>query len=188
MKLQTVFLLGGLLLAVFVLFISMYGQIDNVQQSDVAVAFGIDGQSGGNLPKRMEKGLDRCIELYKKALFSRIILSGAMKNDGAGGISAMKAYLMANGIPEDRIIEAPYGYSILKTADFTAKYMAENNLSSVFIMSQYYRLFRSKMIFKRAGIGEIYWAHYPFHELRDLGFIPREIAGIIECSFHKASK
>lgn len=180
MKIKFVFIIFGVVISIFYLFIPIYGHIDNLSKCDVAIVLGNQVHENGELSKRLKSRMDKCIYLYNKGLFKKIIVSGAIGKEGVDEAIAMKKYLIDKNISENLIIVDSNGKNTFKTAVFTLNYVKMNNLNSVLVISQYYHMYRSKMILKKLGLKNIYRAHSDFYELRDIIVIGRELMAILK--------
>jgi len=163
--------------------IVVFGHLDKVKPADICVVLGNKVNPDGSLSPRLKARLDRCISLYNDGLFSKVIVSGGTGKEGVNEAVAMKLYLTANNLPTDSIIADSSGINTYMTALFTKKYMIQNNLQSVLIVSQYFHLLRTTMILQRLGIKPVYYAHAHFYEIRDFYSIIREMAGIVTYQF-----
>ena len=55
----------------------------------------------------------------------------------------------------------------------------ERNFKSVFVVSQYFHVPRTRLALQRFGVPAVYSAHAHYFELRDLYSAPREFAGYV---------
>jgi vancomycin permeability regulator SanA len=176
-------LLICLLMFLYPIWLIMYGHKDRIQEVDVAVVFGNKVNPDGSLSKRLKARLDKCVELYNKGYFKKIIVSGGIGSEGFDEARSMKDYLLQNGIIDQVIIEDNTGKNTLKTALFVKLYMDKNSYKSAMVITQYFHIFRAKLAIKKVGIKEIYNAHAHYYELMDMYSIPRECIGIIKYLF-----
>jgi vancomycin permeability regulator SanA len=156
---------------------------DTLTPSDCGVILGNKVYPDGTPSKRLQARLDKGIELFNKQLFKRIIVSGGIDKEGTNEASAMKKYLIKNGIPENAIIEDSLGKNSYMTAVFTKRYLDQNKLKSATAISQYHHITRLKLIFSKVGINPVYSAHASFFEWRDFYSIFREFAGFYKYYF-----
>lgn len=93
--------------------------------------------------------LDRAAELYSEGAASQIIVSGAQDDAYYSEPDVMKNYLIEKGVPEDKIITDPLGFSTYETV-----YMAKNafDVKSAVFVTQKYHLYRTVFLAKRFGI------------------------------------
>ena len=80
----------------------------------------------------------------------------------------MRDYLVAHGIPSDRVIVDSCGTTTFMSARNTLAIVRQQKISSVFVVSQYFHLPRSRLALRRFGIPTVYSAHAHFFEARDV--------------------
>ena len=160
-----------------VVYIVADGLTDEIAKTDAAVVLGNtverDGQPSGRLRARLEKA----VELYRKKLVGKIIVSGGFGAEGFEEADVMRAFLVGKNIPDEDIILDKDGYNTYKTAVNTRAIMEANNFRSVTIVSQYFHITRTRLAFQKLGIENISAAHADYFELRDIYSIVREFTG-----------
>jgi vancomycin permeability regulator SanA len=151
------------------------GLTDENTRSDVGVVFGNKVNPDGSLSVRLQRRLDKSIELYNDSIIGLIIVSGGLGKEGHYEGTKMHDYLIRNGIPESNIIIDNAGI----TTEATVENVGEMNLkiNSVTVISQYYHISRAKLAFKRKGFDKVYGGHANYFELRDLYSLAREFVG-----------
>src|SRR5687768_6919576 len=80
------------------------GLNDENIKSDIGVVFGNKVNPDGSLSERLEKRLDKGIELFSDSTIKMMIVSGGLGKEGHYEGTKMYEYLIAKGIPKDRII------------------------------------------------------------------------------------
>src|SRR5215213_6167180 len=160
-----------------VVYIVADGLTGEIARSDAAVVLGNtverDGQPSGRLRARLEKA----VELYRKKLVGKIIVSGGFGAEGFEEADVMRAFLVGKNIPDEDIILDKDGYNTYKTAVNTRAIMEANNFRSVTIVSQYFHITRTRLAFQKLGIENVYAAHADYFELKDIYSILREFTG-----------
>lgn len=164
-------------------FIVGYGHLCKYSKADVCVVLGNTVNKDGTLSNRLKARLDKSVELHNKNISRRIIVSGGLGKEGFQEAEIMRLYLLSKGIDDKNIIVDNNGNNTFMTAKFTADYMSNNNCSSVLAVSQYYHLFRIRLILKKFGVKNIQCASPGFYEIRDLLCVPREMIAIIKYLF-----
>ncbi|RIX51303.1 YdcF family protein [Paenibacillus nanensis] len=154
--------------------VAIDGLNDEIKPVDAAVVLGNKVEGNGQPSKRLQARLDKSAELYDKGYFPLIIVSGGIGKEGFDEAKVMKAYLIDQGIPEEKIIEDNKGYNSYMTAQNARKLMDELQLDSVMIVTQYFHVSRTKLAFKKMDISEVYSAHADFFESRDFYSTLRE--------------
>ncbi len=95
----------------------------------------------------------------------------------------MRDYLVGHGIPSERVIVDSSGTTTFMSAKNTAEIVRRRKLSSVFVISQYFHIPRSRLALQRFGISTVYSAHADFFEARDIYSAPREMFGYLSYIF-----
>ncbi|MBN1501779.1 MAG: YdcF family protein [Spirochaetes bacterium] len=167
----------------YVLFIVLFGHLDDITKADVCVVLGNKVNEDGTVSKRLQARLDECLELYNLNYFSTIIVSGGIGKEGFDEAEVMRLYLISKGVDGKNIITDSNGVNTLMTAKFTEKYLRENGYHSVIIVSQYFHILRSVVIFRKLGIKTVYHSSPHFYEVRDLFSILREMVAVIKYIF-----
>lgn len=170
------------LTALFLLAISLLvfdGLNDRLGHADVALVLGNKVELGGTPSARLRARLDRTLELYNSGYFPAIIVSGGTGQEGFDEAAVMKAWLVAKGVPEDKIIVDSHGTTTFMSAKNTRAIARERNFQSVFVISQYFHIPRSRLALRRFGFEPIYSAHAHYFESRDIYSTPRELFGYV---------
>jgi vancomycin permeability regulator SanA len=155
-------------------FVIIDGLNDELKPVDAAVVLGNKVEANGQPSERLKARLDTSVDLYDKGYFTFIVVSGGMGKEGFDEAKVMKAYLMNQGIPEDKIIEDNHGNNSYMTAQNTSEIMDELKLDSVMVITQYFHVSRTKLAFRKMDIKEVYAAHAKIFEFRDIYSIMRE--------------
>jgi vancomycin permeability regulator SanA len=158
------------------LFITIDGLIDDKKSADVAVILGSKVNEDGTLSERLEKRLDCGLQLYKNDRVKTIIVSGGFGKEGFYEGDKMKAFLVKKGVPKDLIIVDNFGDNTIATVENTIQLKKKFNFESIIIVSQYFHITRTKMLFKKKGFKIIRSASPNYFEIRDFYSILREFA------------
>ena len=167
--------LGALVLGTLILV--MAGLRDDVGKADIALVLGSKVELSGMPSERLKARLDKTIELYQAGWFPLVIASGGVGKEGFDEAVVMHDYLTAHGIPKDNVIMDSKGNTTFDSAQNTHRIIQQKHLKSVFVVSQYFHLPRSRLALKRTGINEVRSASPRFFEMRDLYSAPRELLG-----------
>lgn len=154
------------------------GLREDVRRTDAALVLGSKVEPGGKPSLRLKVRLDRTAELYKQGCFPLIIASGGHGIEGYPEGTVMKEYLIAQGVPAEVIIADNEGVDTWSSAVNTAAILRERGGSSVFVVTQYFHLPRSRMALRKCGITDIASAYPHFFEPRDVYSIGREMVGV----------
>lgn len=164
------FMLGTLLLV-------GAGLRDDVGKADAALVLGSKVELTGVPSQRLKARLDKTVELYQAGYFPWVIVSGGLGKEGFDEALVMRDYLTAHGIPQDQVIMDNQGHTTFDSAVNTRRILREKNLKSVFVVSQYFHLPRSRLALTRSGINAVHSASPRYFEMRDLYSAPRELIG-----------
>ncbi len=122
------------------------------EPADVAVIFGNALDETGAPKPVLAARLDVGVRCYRAGQCPAFLVSGAIDGPGLNEATAMRDYLVARGVPADRIAVDDQGDNTLATAQHTLAYMQAHHVSRVLIVSQYYHLARARLAFERVGI------------------------------------
>jgi len=156
------------------LFITVDGLTEEDCAADVAVVLGNQVHPDGTPSDRLKARLDRAAELYELGCFASIILSGGIGKEGVDEAVAMRDYLLRYGIAEDALIVDSEGANTEATANFVARWMADNDAESVLAISQFFHLTRTRHALERAGVPTVKTSYARYFELRDIYSLARE--------------
>jgi vancomycin permeability regulator SanA len=165
--------------------ISSAGLNDDIDRADVAVVLGNTVNPDGKPSERLQARLNKTIQLYQQGIFKNTIVSGGVGKEGFDEAAVMKQYLVARGLPTERIYIDSQGNNTYLTAKRTAQLMTEHQWQSAIAISQYFHLPRTKLALERFGVKTVYTAHADFFELRDLYSTVREVFSY--CSYQLRS-
>jgi len=166
---------GALVLGTLILVLA--GLREDVGKAEIALVLGSKVELSGIPSDRLKARLDKTIELYHAGWFPWVIASGGVGKEGFDEAIVMRDYLAAHGIPKDNVIMDNKGNTTFDSAQNTRRIMQQKHLKSVFVVSQYFHLPRSRLALNRSGIDEVRSASPHFFELRDLYSAPRELFG-----------
>lgn len=161
--------------AVHTLILLWAGFSDDAQRADVIVVLGNKVERDGTPSRRLQCRLDCALRLYREELAPVIIVSGGLGKEGHPEAEVMRDALVQAGVPADAITVDNEGVDTFSTALNTKRIMRDRRLESVIIVSSFYHIPRTRMIFERAGIGNVSSAHARFAgEWRDVYSVVRE--------------
>ena len=120
--------------------------IDKKYEAIVVLGAGL--RPDGTPSNMLEDRLKGAIELYKKGIAPKIILSGDCSGEDYDEVSAMKKYCIDNGIPELDIIHDDAGFSTYETMDNVVN---EMGYTKILIVTHKYHIYRSVYVARRMG-------------------------------------
>jgi vancomycin permeability regulator SanA len=153
------------------------GLRDDLAPSDLALVLGSKVERSGLPSPSLQARLDETVALYRAGYFRTVIVSGGLGKEGFDEAAVMKAYLRANGLPDESIIADNQGDNTYYSAKHAAVILRERNLHSILVISQYYHLPRARLALRGFGVPVIHSAHAHLFELHDLYAVPRETIG-----------
>ena len=166
---------GGILRHLFALLliiitgwcIWVYNQIDslatqdNAQPADAIAVFGAAEYSGHPSPV-LHARLDHAVELYRKQIAPLVItLGGGTDKDSGnteGGVG--RDYLLANGVPFDKIIAETQSFDTEQQVQRLAAIAAREHFHHIVVVSDGTHLFRIRQLCEDAGL-DVYTSPRP---------------------------
>lgn len=115
---------------------------------DAIVVLGAGLRADGTPSNMLEDRLKGAIELYKKGIAPKIILSGDCSGEDYDEVSSMKKFCIDNGVVESDIIRDDKGFSTYETMENVVKTMG---YKKIMVVTQKYHLYRSVYIARRMG-------------------------------------
>jgi len=166
------------LLIIWVTIHSIYtikdGLTDENKKADIAVILGNKVNEDGTLSERLEKRMERGLDLYQKGRVKKIIVSGGLGKEGFYEGTEMRNYLIKKEVPNADIIIDNYGSNTIATVDNTLKLKDSLNFKSIIIVSQYFHLTRTKMLFRKRHFENVTSVSPNYFEFRDIYSLLRE--------------
>ena len=150
------------------------GLNDKKEQADYAVILGNKVNTDGSLSERLTKRLECGLELYNTKRVKGIIVSGGLGKEGYYEGDKMKDFLIKNGVPDSVIVVDNKGDNTLKTVENVISMQPALQFKTLIIVSQYYHITRTKMLFKKKGFTSVSGASPSYFEWRDLYSLVRE--------------
>jgi vancomycin permeability regulator SanA len=159
---------------VHTLLITLDGLHDGQQRADIAVILGNKVEEDGTLSERLTQRLACGLALYRSGRVPRLLVSGGLGKEGFYEGTKMRDYLRAHSVPDSVIIVDNAGNNTQQTVRNTARLRATLPIRSVLVVSQFYHLSRTKLLFRQAGFAEVSGASPAYFELRDFYSLLRE--------------
>jgi vancomycin permeability regulator SanA len=170
-------LAGTGLFVVAAALIALSGVRDDIHPADVAVVLGNEVRADGTPHPRLAARLDAALALYDSGVVKNVIVSGGIGRSGFDEAAVMKSYLVARGVPAERIVADSLGVTTAATAANTVAILRQKQWTSVVVVSQYFHIPRCRLAMRRVGIAPVYSAHARYFEWRDLYSTAREVVG-----------
>ncbi|WP_434797630.1 YdcF family protein [Terrisporobacter vanillatitrophus] len=135
--------------------INMYKtkDVSSINPMDTMIVLGAKVNKDG-VSKTLKQRLDKAIEYYNQNKNINIIVSGGQgKDEVITEASAMKSYLVKNGVDEDHIILENKATTTLENIMFSKEIMKDLNLENkALIVTSDYHLFRGRFIASILGM------------------------------------
>ena len=149
--------------------ISTTAQIDNAQPADAIAVFGAAEYAGRPSPV-LHARLDKAVSLYQRGMAPVIITlgGGSDKDSGMteGGVG--RDYLLANGIPFDRIIAETNSIDTEQQVEHLAGIANRQHLQHIIVVSDGTHLYRIALLCRRAGLDVYTSPRAPLGHIDDL--------------------
>jgi len=151
-----------LLLAIAGWFTWVYRQIvatatiDNAQRADAIAVFGAAEYAGRPSPV-LHARLDKAVSLYDEDMAPVIVTlgGGADKDSGKTEAGVGRDYLLANGVPFDKIIAETKSLDTEQQVNSLASIAGREHFRHIIVVSDGTHLFRIALLCRRAGL-EVY--------------------------------
>jgi vancomycin permeability regulator SanA len=163
-------------LLVHLVYITIDGLTDKGQKADVAVILGSKVNEDGTLSRRLQKRLECGLNLYKSRRVDKIIVSGGLGKEGFYEGHKMKVFLIENGVPDTVVVVDNYGNNTMATVDNTLQLKDSLRYTSLIVVSQYFHVTRTKMLFRKRHFKNVSSASPLYFEMRDIYSLIRELA------------
>lgn len=105
-------------------------------------------------------------------------MSGARGVEGVDESEAMKAYLVKQGVPPDRIVQDSEGFTTAATARNAAVALHQRGYSTVIAVSQFFHVPRLRWLLTSQGLHVAGSENARYFELRDLYSLFREVVAM----------
>jgi uncharacterized SAM-binding protein YcdF (DUF218 family) len=149
--------------------ISQTAHIDNAQTADAIAVFGAAEYAGRPSPV-LHARLDKAVSLYNRGLAPVIITlgGGSDKDSGKteGGVG--RDYLLANGVPFDRIIAETQSIDTEQQVQRLAAIAQREHFRRIIVVSDGTHLFRIALLCRRAGLTVYTSPRAPLGHIDDL--------------------
>lgn len=156
------------------IFIIIDGLTDKNNHADIAVVLGNKVNEDGTLSDRLEKRLECGLNLYNSGRVKKILVSGGLGKEGFHEGDKMREYLIKHNVPDSVIIVDNLGSNTLATVYNTLKLKDSLNFQSLIVVSQYFHLTRTKMLFRKFHFENVSGVSPKYFELRDIYSLLRE--------------
>lgn len=170
--------LGLIVLTAFGSFIALYGNNDNADYKEETVIVLGCGIRGERVSVGLARRLDKAYEYHLKNPDAVIIVSGGQgPQEDIPEALAMKRYLAAKGVPEDKIIMEDKSTSTITNFKYSHDIMKEKGFSSssVVFVTNSYHVYRAACYAEDEGFigvshlgADIIWYTVPMNYMREM--------------------
>jgi uncharacterized SAM-binding protein YcdF (DUF218 family) len=133
--------------------IKFTAEIDNAQPADAIAVFGAAEYAGRPSPV-LHARLDKAVALYQRGIAPVIVtLGGGSDKDSGnteGGVG--RDYLLANGVPYDKIIAETESFDTEQQVQKLSDIATEEHFRHIVVVSDGTHLFRIALLCRRAGL------------------------------------
>lgn len=150
------------------------GKKDEGKSADIAVVLGTTVNTDGTLSERLEKRLECGLKLYQNKRVKKIIVSGGLGKEGFFEGDKMKEYLVEKGMPDSLVVVDNKGNNTTATVANVIRLKDSLHYNSLIVISQYFHLPRTKMLFRKNGLENVSSVSPKYSEYRDFYSLFRE--------------
>lgn len=148
-------------------------------RGDLAVVLGNKVHPDGRPSQLLRHRLERALALWQRGAVREVMVSGALGKEGHDEAVVMRDWLVARGVPRERVIVDSQGWTTFHTARNARAVVRERGLASVVVVTSYYHVPRARLALERAGVANVKTAHAVVRlSPKDPGRIARELLGI----------
>jgi uncharacterized SAM-binding protein YcdF (DUF218 family) len=130
--------------------------VDNAQPADAIAVFGAAEYAGRPSPV-LHARLDKAVSLYDKGMAPVVVTlgGGSDKDSGKTEAGVGRDYLLANGVPFDKIIAETKSFDTEEQVNSLAYIAGREGFHHIIVVSDGTHLFRIALLCRRAGL-EVY--------------------------------
>jgi vancomycin permeability regulator SanA len=154
------------------------GLLTRARPADVAIVLGNTVLPSGKPSPRLAARLDRAYDCFAAKQCRILFVSGGVDPAGADEAAVMRDYLLARGVPADRIVTDSAGVDSWSTARHASAYMREHGYVSALAVTQYFHVPRTLLALRRHGVADVSGGYPRFFEWRDLYSTFRELPAV----------
>jgi vancomycin permeability regulator SanA len=156
------------------IYITVDGLTDEGRTADLAVIMGSKVNEDGTLSTRLKRRLACGLKLYLNGRVKRLLVSGGLGKEGFMEGDKMRSFLLKSGVPDSVIIVDNHGHNTIATVTNTLRLKDSLNYKNLIIVSQYFHLTRTKMLFRQQHFTAVSSMSPYYFEIRDIYSLLRE--------------
>ena len=125
------------------------GKEDEIPKADCILVLGAGVKPDGTPSLMLRDRLERALELYEAGVADRFLMTGDHGRENYNEVQAMKDYVMAQGVPEDKIFMDHAGFST-----YESMYRARDvfDVECPVIVTQPYHSYRAVYAARKLGL------------------------------------
>lgn len=159
--------------------VALVGLLDAPAPCDVAVVLGARVRPDGTPSVLLHDRLLRGLAAWQRGEAGLVMVSGGLGVEGHEEADVMAAWLIARGVPAERVVVDRDGWTTWHTAVNTRALLEARGLSSALVVTSYYHVPRARLAFERVGVPRVATARAAYRPaLRDVYSLPREVVGL----------
>lgn len=166
-----------------VIYLTLDGFRNDAQKADCVLILGTKVNEDGTLSEHLLERMLCGTEAYRHDQCKYVIVSGGTGKEGHPEAEVMRNFLLKQGVPDSVIIVDNHGYNTTESVKFASAFVQSHRLSNIRIVSQYFHITRTKMLFRRQGPLTLYSSAPYYFSIRDLYSVPREFVAFYVQSF-----
>jgi uncharacterized SAM-binding protein YcdF (DUF218 family) len=150
--------------------------IDNAQPADAIAVFGAAEYAGRPSPV-LHARLDKAVSLYDEEMAPVVVTlgGGSDKDSGKTEAGVGRDYLLANGVPYDKIIAETKSLDTEQQVNSLASIAKRENFRHIIVVSDGTHLFRIALLCRRAGLNVYTSPRAPLGRIDDIDAAKRVI-------------
>ncbi|HAK96512.1 MAG TPA: hypothetical protein DCM87_16365 [Planctomycetes bacterium] len=148
------FLTGAAYLCLMMGYVIAFGCTDYryAGGADAAIVLGARVNSDRTVSGALAQRLLTAIELYREGRVARLIMTGGTGESGVNEADVMADFARARGVPARALLVDREGVTTYRSARNCAALCRRNGVATAMVVSQYYHLARTKLLFERQGL------------------------------------
>ncbi len=158
------------------IYLMVDGMPDTKDKADVAIVLGNRVYSDGSLSSWLQGRVDVALGLYRNGQVQKIFVSGGIPDEPSAYAegTAMKRYLVKNGVPDTAVIIDDHGDNSYLTAKHFVEWNQNKGYTSAIVVSQFFHITRCKMILHKLGFANVKSASSNVYHWKDALSATRE--------------
>ena len=149
-------------------------EVDNAQPADAIAVFGAAEYSGRPSPV-LHARLDKAVSLYDEGMAALVVTlgGGSDKDSGKTEAGVGRDYLLANGVPFDKIIAETKSFDTEEQVNSLSYIAGRENFHHIIVVSDGTHLFRIALLCRRAGLNVYTSPRAPLGRIDDIDRVKR---------------